>query len=155
MTMPINPKIELERSPGYMLGLTYRKLSSLLQQRLKAYDITPEQWSVLLHISRGNGMIQKDIAEQAGKDHPTTTRILDQLLKKGFVTKQTDPNDRRAFLVFSTPEGQQLLEETIAIEHSVTKEVQDCMTEQDFSKFMELLHRLNAHAAYLINSPTK
>ena len=149
--MTVQPN-QLDQSVGFAMGVAYRKLTGLLQQRLKAYDITPEQWSVLYHISRTEGMIQRDIAELAEKDHPTTTRILDHLLKKGLIVKQINDEDRRAFLVTMTELGHQLLEQTTPIEHSITVDIQQCMSEDEFESFMKALRLINTHASQLMKS---
>jgi len=149
--MTLQPN-QLDQSVGFTMGVAYRKLTGLLQQRLKAYDITPEQWSVLYHISRTDGMIQRDIAELAEKDHPTTTRILDHLLKKGLIEKQVNAEDRRAFLVTLTELGHQLLEQTTPIEHSITVDIQQCLSEDEFESFMNALRRIHTHASQLMKS---
>lgn len=149
--MTLQPN-QLDQSVGFLMGVAYRKLTGLLQQRLKAYDITPEQWSVLYHISRTDGMIQRDIAELAEKDHPTTTRILDHLLKKGLVEKQVNDEDRRAFLVSLTDSGRTLLEQTEPIEQSITADIQRCMTNEEYDVFMKALRRIHTHTSQLMKS---
>lgn len=128
---------------GFIMGVTYRKIAALLQHRLKEYEITPEQWSVLNQIDASEGLIQKEIAERAGKDKPTTTRILDHLESKGLVFKETGRQDRRSFIVYSTDRGKELIRDTIRIEQGVTEDVKSCMTEEEYSLFIELLERIN------------
>ncbi len=127
------------------MGVAYRKISALLQHRLKDYDITPEQWSVLHQIYQSDGLIQKEIADRSGKDKPTTTRIIDLLESKGLVRKQAGKRDRRSFLVFSTERGKELIRETLPIERSVTEEVKRIMDAEEYEKLMELLQRINRH----------
>ncbi|PYI56133.1 MarR family winged helix-turn-helix transcriptional regulator [Paenibacillus flagellatus] len=139
----------LERSVGFVMGVTYRKLSMLLQQRLKPFDITPEQWSVLVHVARSDGLIQKEIAELAGKDKPTTTRILDHLEGKGLIVKQTGEADRRSFLVHITDKGKALIERTAPIERGLLQDVKQCMTDEEYDRLLDLLRRIERHANLL------
>jgi DNA-binding MarR family transcriptional regulator len=83
---------------------------------LKPYDITPEQWSVLLMICDRSGINQKEVAAAAAKDQPTTARIVELLLKKGFIRKSMNPEDRRAFQLYATEEGQALIGNTLDLE---------------------------------------
>ncbi|MNM92633.1 Transcriptional regulator SlyA [compost metagenome] len=129
------------------MGVTYRKIAALLQHRLKEYEITPEQWSVLNQIDTSEGLIQKEIAERTGKDKPTTTRILDHLESKGLVYKKIGPQDRRSYIVYSTDRGKELIRDTIGIEQGVTEEVKSCMTEEEYNLFMGLLERINHHVS--------
>lgn len=128
---------------GFIMGVAHRKIASLLQQRLKEYDITPEQWSVLNQIEQSEGLIQKEIAERTGKDKPTTTRILDLLESKGLVRKQTGKQDRRSFVVRATERGKALIRETLPIENGVTEEVKRMMSEEEYGILMELLQRIS------------
>ncbi|ASA21098.1 MarR family winged helix-turn-helix transcriptional regulator [Paenibacillus donghaensis] len=99
-----------------MLGSAYRRISTLFARALKPYGITPEQWSVLFLVAGREGINQKEVAAAAAKDQPTTARIVDLLLKKGFLEKSVSPSDRRAFLLNATAAGKQLLVETLPLE---------------------------------------
>lgn len=132
-----------EPAIGFVMGVAYRKIASLLQHRLKDFDITPEQWAVLYQIDLANGLIQKEIADRSGKDKPTTTRIIDHLEHKGLVRKQTGEQDRRSFLVFSTARGKALIQETLSLEQSVTEDVRQMMSQEEYGLLMELLQRIS------------
>lgn len=130
-------------SIGFLLGVTHRKLSASLHHRLKGYDITPEQWSVLYHVIHEEGMIQKSIAEQTYKDKPTVTRILHQLEHKGWIIREADAIDRRSYRIYSTDQGRQLIEQTAAIEEGVSAEVKQCLGEEEHEYLKQLLLKLN------------
>ncbi|WCR28816.1 MarR family transcriptional regulator [Paenibacillus thiaminolyticus] len=135
----------LFHSIGFVMGMTYRKVSTLFHHRLKEYDITPEQWTILYQISRADGLIQRDIAERSGKDKPTTTRILDHLEAKGFVFKTPGEHDRRSFLVRITERGKALIEHTSPIEQQMIHDIKQCMSEDEYDLLIELLLRVNSH----------
>lgn len=101
---------------GFLLGSTHRRISNAFARALKPFDITPEQWSVLMMIADRGGINQKEVAAAAAKDQPTTARIVELLQKKGFITKSTSPSDRRAFLLYATDEGKELIERTLHLE---------------------------------------
>ncbi|MDU0332742.1 MarR family transcriptional regulator [Paenibacillus sp. 3LSP] len=132
-----------ELAIGYIMGMAYRKITALLQHRLKDYDITTEQWSVLHKIYNSDGMIQKEIADRTGKDKPTITRIIDLLESKGLVRKQAGERDRRSFVVFATERGRELICETLPIERGVNEEVKQLMDAEEYEKLVELLQRIH------------
>jgi MarR family transcriptional regulator, transcriptional regulator for hemolysin len=79
---------------------------NLLGARFRSHDVTPEQFSVMSCLNESDGISQKEIAERTVKDQPTTARILDCLIRKELVRKQTSETDRRSFLVYLTePDG--------------------------------------------------
>ncbi|SDX48946.1 MarR family winged helix-turn-helix transcriptional regulator [Paenibacillus sp. CF384] len=130
---------------GFAMGLTYRKLAALFQQRLSAYGITPEQWSALNQIDCSQGLIQREIAQRIGKDKPSMTRILDHLEKKGLIYKKAGDRDRRSFLVYSTELGREIIRVTTPIEESITAEVKACLSEEEHDNMIELLQRVQLH----------
>ncbi|MFB9276131.1 MarR family winged helix-turn-helix transcriptional regulator [Cohnella cellulosilytica] len=138
-------RYDLTRSAGFMLGTSYRKVSALFQSRLKPHAITPEQWSVLYQVNLEDGLIQKDIAERAGKDRPTTTRILDHLEQKGLVGRRTGDRDRRSFQVGITDKGKELIRETLPIERRANEEVRRCMSDEEYDTLIRLLIRIDRH----------
>ncbi|MEC0248721.1 MarR family winged helix-turn-helix transcriptional regulator [Paenibacillus chitinolyticus] len=139
-TEPILYKNGLNDSLGFLLGVAYRKMSNFLSQRLKEYDITPEQWSVLYRIYERDGLIQKDIAARAGKDKPTTTRILDSLEAKQFIRKQVGQGDRRSFHIYMTDKGRTLIEETISIERQTIRDAAAGLSQEQYDQLITFLH---------------
>jgi MarR family transcriptional regulator, transcriptional regulator for hemolysin len=141
----------LDSSLGFLLGVTHRKLATLFQQRLKEFDITTEQWSVLYRIYEKDGLIQKEIAERAGKDKPSTTRILDSLEAKGFIGKKLGEHDRRSFAVFITDKGRVLIEQTASIEKKTIQEAMKGVNEQEEKLLLQLLKQIRTNIEDLSN----
>ena len=132
-------------SVGFLLGATYNKVAALLMHRLKPYNITPEQWSVLYHVADNEGMIQKEIAARTYKDKPTVTRILHQLEHKGYITRKEDEVDRRSVRIYVSDQGRQLIAETIAIEESISDEVRTSIGDQSHDQLKQYLTELNSY----------
>jgi DNA-binding MarR family transcriptional regulator len=128
---------------GFIIGQTYRKIIQLLFHRLKEYDITPEQWTVLYRISQQDGINQKEIAVRTGKDQPTTARILDALYKKGLVQKEMSTADRRAFLVYLTDKGQVLVEQTTPVEKRVIDDLISGINQSEIELVKKVLMQMS------------
>lgn len=135
-----------EESTGFLVAQAYRKIVYLLFLRLKEYDITPEQWSVLYKIAQFEGINQKEIAQRTAKDQPTITRILDVLIKKGWAEKRMSTTDRRAYLVYVTEAGRALVEQTLPVERSVIAEVTEGIDASQLALLRETLIRLSENA---------
>lgn len=136
-----------KRNPsiGFHLGYTYRRASHMFANALKPYDITPEQWLVLYHIGEHEGLNQKEVAAKADKDQPTTTRILDLLEKKGYTRKSVSVNDRRAFQLFLTDTGKELIEATTTIESQCGSQLIEGIDDHQLEMFWDTLSRINAN----------
>ncbi|WP_411346008.1 MarR family winged helix-turn-helix transcriptional regulator [Paenibacillus sp. WLX1005] len=131
-------------SIGFLLGSTYRKVSNAFAARLKEYDITPEQWSILYHLCMHEGINQKELAAHAFKDQPTTARILDVLHRKQFIYKEMDPQDRRAFLVYPNEAGRTVMEKVHQIETQHHEELAALMTPGQMQQLSGLLRELRS-----------
>jgi DNA-binding MarR family transcriptional regulator len=58
----------------------------------------------------GDALRITDLAELLDVDAPSVTRKVQQLERDGMVTRQTDPDDRRATRIRMTPAGRRVLE---------------------------------------------
>ncbi len=131
----------LERSVGFMLGVTYRKAVALFSSRLKPYDVTTEQFAVLYQISLNEGVFQKEIAALSYKDQPTTARIVDLLVKKGLVRRQASDSDRRAYLLYLEPPGHELVDALLPLELAVNKDIMNGLSAEQIEQFFTVLEQ--------------
>jgi DNA-binding MarR family transcriptional regulator len=97
--------VSLDESIGLLSNQTNRKMVRYVNLKLKNYDITLEQWVVLLVLSKEDIMNQKQLAQKVEKDQPTLARILDILERKNLIERQSIKEDRRSFLVHITDLG--------------------------------------------------
>ena len=94
-------------APAYLVQRTARLLRVLF---LKVVDtsqtgITPEMWLVLSRLLARDGQSQTEIGEALFRDRPNTSRILAGLEQRGFVVRESDPDDRRRACVRITLSG--------------------------------------------------
>jgi MarR family transcriptional regulator, transcriptional regulator for hemolysin len=132
----------LNRSAGFLLGVAHKRVSQLLMTRLREYDISSEQWSVLYVINQEEGIIQKEIALRSGKDKPTVTRILDALEDKGLIIRKPGSTDRRAFLIYPTPKGREIAEQTEPIETGMNRDIAECLGKEEYEDLLRRLSRI-------------
>ncbi|MEM8972297.1 MAG: MarR family transcriptional regulator [Pseudomonadota bacterium] len=83
--------------------------SSLFDAKLSPHGITISQAWVLAHLWQEDGLSQSRIAERMDVATVTTSKLIDRLEERGFVTRRVDPLDRRSNLVFATQEGRALV----------------------------------------------
>ena len=82
-------------------------LNRFLSQSFKARGIhlTREQWSVLAVLWKTDGCSQQLIADTTSRDKPSITRLVDNLVKEGYVTREQHESDRRTNLIYLTEKG--------------------------------------------------
>ncbi|WP_026886803.1 MarR family winged helix-turn-helix transcriptional regulator [Clostridium beijerinckii] len=90
---------------GMLTNKISKKLTTYLNGKLEKFNITTEQWTVLLKLSKQNKISQKLLAEVSGKDQSTLARILDILERKAFIERHPSKEDRRSFVIHITDSG--------------------------------------------------
>ncbi len=89
------------------VNLAFRQF---LQMKLKEnnMDLTFEMLQVLGCLWTEDGVNQQELADQTVKDKASMTYLIDNISRRGLVTRQEDPNDRRNKLVHLTKAGREL-----------------------------------------------
>ena len=111
------------------------------------FGITLQQYNVL-RILRGagrDGLPTLAIGERMVEQTPGVTRLVDRLVKKGFVTRRPCDEDRRRVFCHITPSGLKVL---AALEEPVAKG--DALsvaplTPAELDKLISMLDRIRAH----------
>ena len=71
-------------------------------------DMTPERWAVLVRLWERDAVTQRELATSTLKDEPTVSRILDGMVKQGWVERRADPEDGRTRRIHLTVKGKRL-----------------------------------------------
>lgn len=98
---------------GMLTNKISKKLIYYVNSNLEKFNLTTEQWVVLLNLSKQNKISQKLLAKLSGKDQSTLTRILDILERKNFIERHPSKEDRRSFAIHITETGLNITEQVI------------------------------------------
>jgi DNA-binding MarR family transcriptional regulator len=126
---------------SYLLERTARKVKQYAQRRFNAenYDITVDQWLILKNLSSENDLNQSQLAEITGKDHPTLTRIIDLLCRKGLTERKVHPFDRRSFHIHLTDLGNNRVTEWSPKMSEIRMKAWENLTEDDYLNLKRIL----------------
>ncbi|MEH7252425.1 MarR family transcriptional regulator [Neobacillus niacini] len=137
----------LDSSVGYLLNRTALNLNNLFARRLKDYNITPEQFVLITRLIEEEGITQKELALRSEKDPPGITRMLDNMLAKGLITKQH--NDRRSLAIYLTEEARAIYKDLLKIEHQTMKDIINGLTEEQVNGLKTLLTQIKQNIGEL------
>ncbi len=113
---------------GELYSFITGKASTAIARRLQkkfnvaGLNITIEQWSVLYHLWKQEGISQQELCNATFRDKPSITRLVDNLEKSGLVKRVASENDRRINLIYLTKQAQKLQEETMAMAEETLNE---------------------------------
>ena len=135
-----------EREPlGLHLARTAKAVSRAFDDALVAAGGSLPQWLILVELKgRAHGN-QRNIAEAVGVEGPTLTHHLNRMEAAGLVTRQRDPDNRRAHRVELTPAGDAMF---LALRDTVVEfdaRLRRDLTERDLAQVYRLLNRLSAN----------
>jgi homoprotocatechuate degradation regulator HpaR len=83
-----------------------------IRPMLAEAEVTEQQWRVLRVLNDSGPIDLKTLAESALLFGPSVTRILRDLVERGLVIRQINPNDGRGAIVSLSDKGRVLIEAT-------------------------------------------
>ncbi|WP_119070355.1 MarR family winged helix-turn-helix transcriptional regulator [Aggregatilinea lenta] len=86
-------------------------------------DLSVAQFRALLYINRHAGTSLSALAEHLGLSLPSTSKLVDKLLTRALITRESDPVDRRRVTLALTGQGQDTL--SVAANAARTRLAQD------------------------------
>jgi len=142
-------KYKLEDSLGYVMGRAARSLGTRLNHNftVAGYDVTCEQWGVLVNLWHKNGQTQQDLAGMTCKNKTSMTRLIDGLEKRKIVVRTPDKVDRRQKHIYLTDKGKEFQQELLKIVQKTLAEAQDRINAKDMAVCKKVLGRIYENLA--------
>ena len=114
-----------------------------LQEQLKPYGITTDQWMVLRRIYLSSGEYnQKELAEASFRERAAITRMVDIMEKKNLIERRNSPNDRREYLLYITPKGKAAYEATEADVAESQEKINSILKNSELNTLIKLMSKL-------------
>ena len=86
----------------------YRSHLAYMAKELEDYGIGSGQFDFLMVLYRKDGISQENLAKILKVSKATSTRAIQSLEKEGYVYRQRDENDLRAYRVYLTGKGREM-----------------------------------------------
>lgn len=138
-----NSPIALEKKTLLNIMYSHNVIGEKFNEVLKPFDLSVEQFNVLriLRGKNGNSANMCDIQERMIAKTSNTTRLVDKLLLKDFVTREICPNNRRKMEITITQKGLNVLKELdpLVINHEVS--FTQNLTQKELETLNELLEK--------------
>ncbi|HML58409.1 MAG TPA: MarR family transcriptional regulator [Ferruginibacter sp.] len=127
---------------SFITGKASTAVARRLQKNFKqaGIEITIEQWSVLYHLWKQDGLSQQQLCDATFRDKPSITRLVDNLEKLKLVRRVPSKDDRRSNLIYITPEANQLQTRTMEVANQTLNEALEGVTNGQIEIAKEVLH---------------
>jgi DNA-binding MarR family transcriptional regulator len=138
------PKYDIDRSFGTIVHWAERALINRLQQNFEAagFDITVEQWRVLVNLWNREGQSQRELAESTHKDKTGITRILHGMERRDLVVRIPDKADQRNKLIYLTRKGREFQQALVQYTRKTLDEALDGLSEGETEACKAVLSRV-------------
>lgn len=91
-----------EHSIGRWISILYRYGQGHIGKKLEKYNIGSGQYIFLLALYRKDGISQEEISAHLKIDKATTAKAIKRLEEEGYILRETDIDDKRAYKVYLT-----------------------------------------------------
>jgi DNA-binding MarR family transcriptional regulator len=126
---------------SFITGKASTAIARRLQKKFNAagLNLTIEQWSVLYHLWKQEGISQQELCNATFRDKPSITRLVDNLEKLGLVRRVPSESDRRINLVYLTKPAQKLQEESMGLAEQTLNEALEMVPAEKIEVCKEVL----------------
>ena len=136
--------IVLENALAFWVSRFYETTRRAMYRAFRehAYELTPEQWMVLVRLWERDGRTQTDLASACHRDAPTMSRIIDSMSKSGLVARAVEDQDARTRLVVLTPKGREAKQTLVPVVRKLVSELEKDIPERDLEITRRTLRRI-------------
>jgi DNA-binding MarR family transcriptional regulator len=115
-----------------------------LEQFLTQHNLSQRKFFVLILLMRNPaGLNVSQLAAGTRVSCATMTGVVDGLLKAKLLTRETDAQDRRAFMVTITASGQELLDQILPQHYQRISRIMSFLDEAERTQLKGLLAKIN------------
>ena len=126
---------------SFITGIASIAIARRLQKKFNnaGLNLTIEQWSVLYHLWKKDGISQQELCNASFRDKPSITRLVDNLEKLDLVKRVPSDSDRRINLIYLTKQSQTLQDESMGLAEETLNEALTGVPEERIEICKEVL----------------
>jgi len=129
---------------SFITGAASTAIARRLQKNFKQHgiDITIEQWSVLYHLWKQDGLSQQELCNATFRDKPSITRLVDNLEKLRLVSRVPSKEDRRINRIYLSEPATRLRDLTMDLANQTLNEALVGVTAEEIETCKSVLQRV-------------
>ena len=132
-----------EKKLGFLIANLFNDYTNYMNRYLKEMDLTLSQTRVLLVLGLNDGVSIDVLSTKSNIGKSSTTKSVKILEKKGFLTKEIDPEDNRKKIVKITKKGRNIQKEALRINDEIETSIISKIGEEEIKTLKEQLFTLD------------
>ncbi len=112
----------MKKPIGKEINELARDIRKFLSCHLDRYSLGDGQFGILYELLHNEGVSQDELRRRRNVDKATIAKAVKKLIDHGYLYKERDANDKRAFCLYTTPKGSELkpeIERIIGLEQEL------------------------------------
>jgi DNA-binding MarR family transcriptional regulator len=130
---------------GQLLFVVQQAAQALAAERLEPLGLSPRAWGVLSTLTESGPLTQIDLATTMSIDRTAMVYLIDELEAAALVERVRHPQDRRAFLIHLTADGQDLQRRAAAALAGASRALLAPLDAAESQLLVDLLAKVAAH----------
>jgi len=136
-------EFNIQESFGFHFNMIFFNIKKLMETRLKSYNLTYLQFSILINLYKNNLTTQKEILQYTNGDEASITRLIDRLELKGYLKRVTCTDDKRKKKIILTKNGILLTKKAIQCAIEVNQELIKDLDENESNELLRFLKKVH------------
>ena len=100
----------MRNSVGYLMRICTNRLLPQMESLFEDQELSFSQWTTLVALHDGRITTAGDLAHNICHDAGSLTRLIDEMVRRGLVSRNRSESDRRVVTLALTPRGRDLIE---------------------------------------------
>jgi len=136
------PAGTLSRRAGFLLAQLGTHAHRRFAERLAELDLHPRHFGMLSHLAASEGQSQQALSLALGIHRSAVVALVDDLEQRGLAERRRDPADRRAYTLYLSAPGRDMLADLQRIAEEHEAELLIALDASDRSQLISLLQRV-------------
>lgn len=126
-----------------LLHRIHKEITMKFKHKLEPYDFTRGEFPFLLGlIKRGDGVTQKEICDRILISKSTTSKMINNLVEKGYLKKKVDEDDKRATRIYLTDKKKEIENIVQEIDEKAEDTLMEGFDEEEKKQIREYLEKM-------------
>lgn len=110
---------------------------------LAAHNLTLPQFDVLAQLHAQEGITQQALADRLLVTKGNVCGLMDRMMEQGLVERREDPGDRRAYMLYLTPKGKELIQAVLPAHGAIIARQMGRLPGEKQKQLLDLLGELD------------
>lgn len=139
----MNKRIRYNDCIVFLIAKANQNAQRILKEQLKRFGLTTVQGLILGELFEEDGVTASDLGNRLVLDNATVSGVLDRLLEKGWIRKETDASDKRVQKIYlASREDSRLIHELFQARQNANEMVLKKLTMEEHVLLKRLLRDL-------------